>query len=128
MFSVNLSNPYSLNVTFLYPLKTSGNPRFSDIFRGYRNVTLGEYGLNALLFIQIARLRISQKLFWSLINGIQYIIDDCWKITGIHLKFVYLVKLLSNRWATGRLQQEWTFLEILTNLFQTLCRKSIFCA
>ena len=38
-------NPYSLNVIFLYSLKTSENRRFSDVFRGYRNVTLGEYGL-----------------------------------------------------------------------------------
>ena len=38
-------NPYSPNVTFLYPLKTSENWRFSDVFRGYRNITLGEYGL-----------------------------------------------------------------------------------
>ena len=30
-------NPFKSNVTFLYPLKTS---RFSDVFRGYRNVTL----------------------------------------------------------------------------------------
>ena len=39
-------NPYSPNVTFLYHLKTSENRRFSDVFRGNRNVTLGEYGLN----------------------------------------------------------------------------------
>ena len=38
-------NPYSLNVTFLYPLKTSEKLWLSDIFRRYRNVTLGEYGL-----------------------------------------------------------------------------------
>ena len=38
-------NPYPPNVTFLHPLKTSENLRFSDVFRGYRNVTLGEYGL-----------------------------------------------------------------------------------
>ena len=38
-------NPYSLNVTFLYPLKTSENLGFSDVFRGYRKVTLGQYGL-----------------------------------------------------------------------------------
>ena len=41
-------NPYSLNVTFLYPLKTSENLWFSDVFRGCRNVTLGEYGLTYL--------------------------------------------------------------------------------
>ena len=40
-------NPYFPNVTFLYPLKTSKNRRFSDVFKGYRNVTLGEYGLNS---------------------------------------------------------------------------------
>ena len=39
-------NPYSSNVTFLYSLKTSENRGFSDVCRGYRNVTLGEYGLN----------------------------------------------------------------------------------
>ena len=33
-----LFNPYSPNVTFLYPLKTSENLRFSDVFMGYRNV------------------------------------------------------------------------------------------
>ena len=38
-------NSYSSNVTFLYPLKTSENPRFSEVFRGYKNVTLAEYGL-----------------------------------------------------------------------------------
>ena len=31
-------NPYSPNVTFLYR-------RFSDVFRGYRNKTMGKYGL-----------------------------------------------------------------------------------
>ena len=38
-------NPYSPNVTFLHPLKTSENQRIFDVFSGYRNVTLGEYGL-----------------------------------------------------------------------------------
>ena len=52
MFYVTMSymcefmfNPYSPNVTFLYPQKKSENQRFSDVFSGYRNVTLGEYGL-----------------------------------------------------------------------------------
>ena len=42
----NNFNPYYPNVTFLCSLKTSENQRFSDVYRGYRNVTLGEYGLN----------------------------------------------------------------------------------
>ena len=33
-------NPFQSSVTFLYPLKTSENLWFSDVFRGYRNVTL----------------------------------------------------------------------------------------
>ena len=33
-------------VPLLYPLKTSESQRFSDVFRGYRNETLVENGLN----------------------------------------------------------------------------------
>ena len=33
------------SVTFLYPLKTSEKRRFSDVFRGYKNVTLDINGL-----------------------------------------------------------------------------------
>ena len=32
-------------ITFIYPLKTSENHRFSDTSRGYRNETLSENGL-----------------------------------------------------------------------------------
>ena len=32
--------PFLSSVTFLYPVKTSENQRFSDVFRGNRNVTL----------------------------------------------------------------------------------------
>ena len=38
-------NPYSTNVPLLYPLKTSKNLGFSDVFRGYRSGTLVENGL-----------------------------------------------------------------------------------
>ena len=33
-------NPFESSVTFLYPLKTSENLWFSDVFRGYRNMSL----------------------------------------------------------------------------------------
>ena len=33
-------NPFWSGVTFLYPLKMSENQSFSDVFMGYRNVTL----------------------------------------------------------------------------------------
>ena len=36
----NLRNPFYSSVTFIYPLKTSESDRFSDVFRGYINVTL----------------------------------------------------------------------------------------
>ena len=39
-------NPFSTNVPLLYPLKTSKNFWFSDIFRGYRSGTLVENGLS----------------------------------------------------------------------------------
>ena len=38
-------NPFSTNVPLLYPLKTTENLRFSDVFRGYRSGTLVENGL-----------------------------------------------------------------------------------
>ena len=38
-------NPFSTNVPLLYPLRTSKNLRFSDIFRGYKSGTLAENGL-----------------------------------------------------------------------------------
>ena len=31
----------------------------------------------------------------------KHVNDERWKFTGIHLKFVYLVKLLGNRYATS---------------------------
>ena len=37
-FDTKSINPLEANVPFLYPLKTSENQRFSDVFRGYRNV------------------------------------------------------------------------------------------
>ena len=38
-------NPFSTNVPLLYPLKSSENLRFSDIFRAYKSGTLVENGL-----------------------------------------------------------------------------------
>ena len=42
---VNDINPFVPNIPFLYPLKTSGNLRFSDVFRGQRKGALGTDGL-----------------------------------------------------------------------------------
>ena len=37
---ISTIKPFKSNVAFLYPLKTPENLWFSDVFRGYRNVTL----------------------------------------------------------------------------------------
>ena len=39
-------NQFSTSVPLLYPLKTSENLQFSDVFREYRSGTLVENGLN----------------------------------------------------------------------------------
>ena len=41
---LQLIKPFSTNVPLLYPLKTSENLCFSDVFRGYRSGTLVENG------------------------------------------------------------------------------------
>ena len=33
-------NPFQINVSFLYPPKTSENQRFADVLEGYRKGTL----------------------------------------------------------------------------------------
>ena len=40
----NLINPFSANALLLYPLKTSENLQFSDVFREYRSGTSVENG------------------------------------------------------------------------------------
>ena len=40
LLEVNFLRPYEANISFLYPLKTSENQRFSDAFREYKNETL----------------------------------------------------------------------------------------
>ena len=41
-------------------MKTSENLGFSDVFRGYRNVTFGEHGLTWL--VGLGKLRSSEKV------------------------------------------------------------------
>ena len=45
VFFVSCNNPFQPNISFLYPLKTSENLWFSDVFRGYRNGILARKGL-----------------------------------------------------------------------------------
>ena len=43
-------NAFSTNISLLYPLQTSENRSFSDVFRGYRSRTLVENGLIQYLY------------------------------------------------------------------------------
>ena len=43
-------NPCQANVPFLYPLKTLENPRFSVVFRGYKNELVAR---NVLIFFKL---------------------------------------------------------------------------
>ena len=38
------TNPFHVTAVFLYPLKTSENQRFSDVFWGYRKKSVHEVG------------------------------------------------------------------------------------
>ena len=49
LLSNHIFNPFSTSVPLPYPLKTSENQRFSDVFRGYRSETLVENGLRTFL-------------------------------------------------------------------------------
>ena len=84
---------FKKNIKTLTSSSVSNHVKIQILQKCYQNVQL--------LFLNPvkcpARPRISWKLLWSLTNGIQDLNNECWKITWIHL-FVYLVKLLSNRY------------------------------
>ena len=73
-------NPFYSNVTFLCPQKLSENHRFSDVFRGYRNVTLDKNGLiimNKLLKRTLKIVRASLWLLWPVFSRQVY--GNSWK-------------------------------------------------
>ena len=45
ILALHFFNPFPTNAPLLYPLKTSENLGFSDVFRGYRSAALVEIGL-----------------------------------------------------------------------------------
>ena len=59
--------------------------------------------MKGLMFMHKVSYEFHKNLIWFLTNGLQ-VNDEYWKITGIHLKFIYLVKLRSNRQATLSLE------------------------
>ena len=40
LLNKDIANPFQVNVPFLYPLKTSENQRFSEVFTMYSNGTM----------------------------------------------------------------------------------------
>ena len=62
----NVLNPFSTNVSLLYPLKTSENLWFSDVFRGYGSGTLVENGLKRWLLKSATLLKVdSSYVSWN---------------------------------------------------------------
>ena len=59
--------------------------------------------MKGLMFMHKVSYEFHKNLIWFLTNGLQ-VNDEYWKIFGIHLKFIYLVKLRSNRQATLSLE------------------------
>ena len=57
-------NSFHANPLFLYPLKTSENLRFSDIYWGYKNRTLALNGLTVELSFAL-----TLKLLYETTNG-----------------------------------------------------------
>ena len=54
-------NSFSTNVPLLHPLKTSENPWFSYVFRGYKIGTLVENGLNRVSEIEFVLMRLNMS-------------------------------------------------------------------
>lgn len=70
-----------MSYTFLYEQKV------------YQLLALWKWFVNIYVDSQAANFI---RTVLMLTNGIQYVNDQYWKITGIHLTFVYLVNLRSN--------------------------------
>ena len=60
---------------------------FQNIFQDVQAFSINR--IKCLMFMQIARLRNSQKRLWCLSNCIQYVNGKCYKITGIHLNCLF---------------------------------------
>ena len=88
-------NPYSPNVTFLYPLKTSENRRLSDVFTGYRNVTLGEYGLSSSSRILLQAFQKIEIFDWILDWGLNVYLKIKRPLADEKIKFNYISKTLT---------------------------------
>ena len=90
----NTFNPFQANVPFLYPLKTSENLWFSEVFRGYRKGTLAWNGLIEQHFSIIekkskkiwASIFFSQKIFGGGIVSMTQLTFTCSKPTTETLK------------------------------------------
>ena len=78
-------NPFSTNVSFLYPLKILQNIRFPDVFRGHRSGTWVENGLNR------------NKIQWSpliLVSEIQSVLHNI-QFNTLHKKWSFPLRISS---------------------------------
>ena len=61
---INSINPFHADVIFLYPLKTSENLWFSDVFREYRNGTIAWQGLKIFFWFSNQIISLLETIFW----------------------------------------------------------------
>ena len=75
MYTFYIYKQLECNATFRAKSSSASNnlkfQMFQNVFRMFSYFL--QTKLNALMFMQIARLRISLKLLWSLTNGMQYV-------------------------------------------------------
>ena len=79
-------NPLISCITFLYPLKMSEKCRFSDVFRGYKNVTLDINELKGCIFKCVCRINL---IFWQDLPVSNSIRAFSWHVECEHLTNVY---------------------------------------
>ena len=87
----NNIKPFSTNVPLLYPLETSQNLRFSDVFRGYRSETLVKNGLFRTFIKHSKKKHISPFHQSKFKNGYQRITTDIRlfrKIVSLRIKHI----------------------------------------
>ena len=102
----------------LYPLETSTNQRFSDVFRGYRNWTLKWYRLIAYWMLIFSYIVDRYYVKWLGIRNFEYIVSSC-------IQFFFNALFLAQR----SISIFWVCVEVYTTSWLHLvCRCVLYCS
>ena len=112
---MNILKPFHTNGLFLYPLKTSENPWFSVVFRGYRNKSLAgneirnKFSLNTFGLFKNTQLPIGlRKKPVSPLTGVTINSDLCLHLTNPYMAYV-------RQEVTDKFYLLWVFLPFSVN-------------